>query len=54
MTFRPSAADFLRGTEASMHDEERHGDGDGSAIQLEGDNEEDRRSSATKRDLFYK
>jgi len=37
-----------------MHDEERHGDGDGSAIQLEGDNEEDRRSSATKRDLFYK
>ncbi|KYN14658.1 hypothetical protein ALC57_13072, partial [Trachymyrmex cornetzi] len=40
--------------EAPMHDEERHGDGDGSAIQLEGDNEGDRRSSATKRDLFYK
>ncbi|KYN08671.1 hypothetical protein ALC62_00342 [Cyphomyrmex costatus] len=27
--------------EAPMHDEERHGDGDGSAIRLEGDNEGD-------------
>jgi len=38
-----------------MHDEERRGDGDGSAVQLEirGAKEAgDRRSSATKRDLF--
>lgn len=56
MTFRPSAANFLRGTDARRGTS--HGDGDGSAVQLERDNkrgigdEGDRRSSATKRDLF--